>query len=381
MYANEGVEMLQQFSVKGFRNFKEWYHFNLKTEKNYEFNTDSIENEIVKSSMIYGHNGCGKSNLGLAILDLTCHINDIPTMHSLSFNYLNGYLDKDDFAEFKYVFNFDKEVVTYSYGKSSADKIIYENLKINDNVVVNFDRRVSSEMEVNLRGTETLNRDISDSPISAIKYIKSNALLDLEDINASLFKKFIEFVSGMVFFRTLTQNADYYGQQLDRNRLSKAIIDANKVKDFESFLNEAGVDCKLSTTGVANEERIVFQYNDSTIDFAIAASTGTMSLGIFYYWWLKLEAGKLTFAYIDEFDAYYHFSLSKLVVKRLIDVKCQTVLTTHNLSIMSNDLLRPDCYFIMADKQYPFYKLVDKELRKAHNLEKIYKGLKYESKE
>ena len=103
-----------------------------------------------------------------------------------------------------------------------------------------------------------------------------------------------------------------------------------------------------------------------------------MSLGIFYYWWLKLESKSITFAYIDEFDAYYHYSLSKLIVKKLSELDCQTISTTHNLSILSNDLLRPDCYFLMTDKMRPFYDLVDKDLRKAHNLEKIFKGLTYE---
>ena len=142
-------------------------------------------------------------------------------------------------------------------------------------------------------------------------------------------------------------------------------------------MNDAGIKCNLRIAGVSNEKTIVFHFNGKDIEFSLAASTGTMSLGIFYYWWLKLESGNLTFAYIDEFDAYYHYSLSQLIVRKLSDIKCQTILTTHNLAILSNDLLRPDCYFLIADKQYPFYELVDKDLRKAHNLEKIFKGLKY----
>ncbi|PCK05277.1 MAG: chromosome segregation protein SMC [Alteromonadaceae bacterium] len=371
--------MLENFSVKGFRNFKDWYHFNLKTQKNYEFNSDSIKNGIVNTSIIYGKNGCGKSNLGLAILDITCHVNDIPVNPILSANYFNGYLKGDGLAEFKYIFQFEESRVEYSYGKSSAADTIYETVKINGVNIVELDRRKSNDLSVSLRGTETLNKNLTDSPISAVKYIKSNSVLDLSDKTSALFKTFTDFISGMVFFRTLTQNADYHGQQRDTNKLSKEIIDSGKVNDFENFLNDAGVNCSLGTSGQGNEKRIVFKYDNYNIDFTIAASTGTMSLGIFYYWWLKLDSGNLTFAYIDEFDAYYHYTLSKLVVKKLIDVNCQTMLTTHNLSIMTNDLLRPDCYFILADKQYPFHELVDKDLRKAHNLEKIYKGLKYEA--
>ena len=111
------------------------------------------------------------------------------------------------------------------------------------------------------------------------------------------------------------------------------------------------------------------------MEFSLVASTGTMSLGIFYYWWLKLESGLLKFAYIDEFDAYYHFSLSKLIVKKLSAINCQCVLTTHNTGIISNNLLRPDCYFQIDHKKIaPLYQLSDRELRKAHNLEKMYRS-------
>ena len=64
-----------------------------------------------------------------------------------------------------------------------------------------------------------------------------------------------------------------------------------------------------------------------------------------------------------------------MIVKVLRDEKCQTVFTTHNTSIMTNDLLRPDCYFIMSDQVVkPMYQFTQKELRKAHNLERMYRA-------
>jgi AAA15 family ATPase/GTPase len=372
--------MLKKISVRGFRNFRDWFLFDLETTKNYEFNSESIQDKLIKNSIVYGKNGCGKSNLGLAILDLTCHINDILVMTSLNQNYLNGDNDSGDIAEFIYEFKFGNDIVEYQYGKESAATTTYEVLKINGKEFISIDRRKSSKIVTHLSGTGTLNKDLSGSTISAVKYIKSNAVLDKRKRESGTFLKFIKFVSGMVFFRTLTQYADYHGQMtLDTPRLSKAIIEAGRLADFQDFLNEAGVTCKLNISGEGNEKRIVFKYKTHSVDFSLAASTGTLSLGIFYYWWLKLNSDDLAFAYIDEFDAYYHFALSKMVVKKLLKVNCQTILTTHNLSIMSNDLLRPDSYFILGEKQFPLYKLVDKDLRKAHNLEKIYKGLKYDS--
>lgn len=79
--------------------------------------------------------------------------------------------------------------------------------------------------------------------------------------------------------------------------------------------------------------------------------------------------------FIDEFDAFYHHELSRLIINRLKDSGIQFIVTTHNTSIMSNDLMRPDCYFLMNKKRIlPLSKCTDRELREAHNIEKIYKA-------
>ena len=63
------------------------------------------------------------------------------------------------------------------------------------------------------------------------------------------------------------------------------------------------------------------------------------------------------------------------MVETLKKLRCQSILTTHNTSIMSNDLLRPDCYFIMSATDIkPAYAFTDKELRQAHNIEKMYRA-------
>ena len=369
--------MLSKFSVKNFRNFTNWFEFNFITDKNYEFNSEVISNKnVVKHSMVYGQNGCGKSNLGLAILDLTCHLSDSSVMPSLKTNYINARAAQEGIAEFQYEFIFENTVVVYSYGKSTCFNTVYEILKIDGKECVSFDRRKSGLATFELAGAQSLKNDLTKSEISAVKYLSSNAVLDDNHEN-NIFNKFMSFVKGMVFFRTLTKGAEVSGHSPDSKRLSHAIIESNKVQDFEQFLNNAGIECNLIITGDIGDQRIAFDFDDgNTLEFSLVASTGTMSLGVFYYWWLKLESGILSFAYIDEFDAYYHYALSKLIINKISEIECQTVLTTHNTGLMSNDLLRPDCYSLLADKQYRFDQLVNKDLRKAHNLEKIFKGLK-----
>lgn len=59
----------------------------------------------------------------------------------------------------------------------------------------------------------------------------------------------------------------------------------------------------------------------------------------------------------------------------------QALFTTHNTAIMTNDLLRPDCYMQIVDGQIrSFADSTEKELRKAHNLRKMYQAGAFDGK-
>ena len=85
---------------------------------------------------------------------------------------------------------------------------------------------------------------------------------------------------------------------------------------------------------------------------------------------------KAAFVFIDEFDAFYHYELSEAVQRRLKNIHgVQIFTTTHNTDLMSNDILRPDCYFLLRDNNIKaISELTEKELRQAHNLQKMYKA-------
>ncbi|RLV58296.1 ATP-binding protein [Parashewanella curva] len=365
--------MLAKLSVKNFRNFEDWFEIDLTTDKSYEFNDHAVSNGKIKHGIIYGKNGHGKSNLGLALLDITCHLTDTIVLSSLKSNYLNA-RSSSKYAEFKYEFDFDGVKVLYHYAKQVCDETLFEILSIDGKTVIELDRRSSSIATYNLKGSSSLKNDFTGRNISAVKFVNSNALLDDNAVNQA-FYKFVEFVDGMLFFRTLNRTKEFHGQPIDSKRISQTILEQGMLKDFESFLNESGVDCKLKQSGAKGEEVIEFDFDGKGIEFSLVASTGTMSLGNFYYWYLKLKAGEISFAYIDEFDAFYHFALSKRIVGLVSDISCQSIITTHNSSLLSNNLLRPDCYFVL-DQQCltPIHKLTNREIRKAHNLEKMYRS-------
>ena len=87
--------------------------------------------------------------------------------------------------------------------------------------------------------------------------------------------------------------------------------------------------------------------------------------------------------FIDEFDAFLHFGAAETVVKMLNEqTHFQTILTTHNTSLLSNELSRPDCSFIMhrsvendeTIQISSLSNLTEREIRKVHNLEKMYRS-------
>lgn len=365
--------MLVKFRVSNFKNFRDNFEVDFTKVKDYNFNQECIKNNCLNNTIVYGRNGVGKSNLGFAIFDIIEHLTDKNKGERNYNNYTNAY-SKSTYAEFYYEFVINEQKITYNYKKSDHKTILYEEFKVGNTVLASIDRTKSNTAVINFEGAATLNTDLThNTQISLLKYIASNAVLDDNEVNTA-FKSFMTFVDKMLFFRTL-RDTSYIGLDTKEGGITEDIIKRNNVQDFEAFLNRAGVECKLEVVNVLGKKMLVFDFEGKKIPFWDIASTGTESLALFYVWFQDIrEKGKVSFLFIDEFDAFYHFDLSKLIVQELKKTGVQYMLTTHNTSIMTNDLLRPDCYFIMnKERILSLADATDKELREAHNLEKIYK--------
>lgn len=365
--------MLRRFKVSNFKSFKNELCLDLSETNGYEFNRNCIKNDIANCALIYGHNGCGKSNLGLAIFDIIEHLTDKNRDEKKYVHYLNAYNTNNRHASFYYEFLINNNTVQYEYKKSDYKTLVFEKLSINDEVLILFDREKGNQFTANLKGVETLNRIIDDNQLSPLKYIKNNSVLEKNDINET-FSLFYSFVERMLIFRNL-EDRWYLGLDVGSRELADEIINRDKVADFERFLNEANVDCKLSVVDGVSKKTLVFDFDGKYIPFFEALSTGTSALTLFYFWYLQLSESNVSFLFIDEFDAFYHHKLSALIVEKLKESGIQFILTTHNTSIISNDILRPDCYFLMnKEKIKSLSRCTPKELREAHNIEKMYKA-------
>ena len=365
--------MLRKFKVSNFKSFEKNFELDLTDTNGYEFSKSSIKNGIVNNAIIYGQNGVGKSNLAFAIFDIIEHLTDNVRNENTYSNYINAN-SNDGLAHFCYEFFINSKVVIYEYKKSDYKTILYERFIIEGEELILFDRINKSKAIVRLKGTETLKTEIDNNELSILKYIKNNSNLLADEINKT-YLSFFTFIEQMLHFRSLTENM-YQGTNIESVDILENIVERNNVQEFEAFLNKAGIECKLGITFERGRNTISMNFGNKQFLFAKLASTGTLALTLFYFWYQTIkEKQKVSFLFIDEFDAFYHHSLSALIVEKIKETGVQFILTTHNTSIMTNDLLRPDCYFIMTKKQIrSFSKSTQKELREAHNIEKMYKA-------
>lgn len=371
--------MLRKFKVSNFKSFEKDFVLDLTKVNGYEFNKDAVKNGVVNNAIIYGHNGVGKSNLALAIFDIIEHLTDKQRNESVYKNYLNAYCNSDT-AYFYYEFSVNSKILVYEYKKSDYKTIIYERFQIDDEELVIFDRTKNASATISFKGAETLKTGIENNQLSILKYVKNNTQLEHNEVNAA-FLSFFDFIEQMLYFRSLLDRT-YIGFDAGSKNILEDIVKKKNVKKFETFLNQAGIECKLSEAEELGRKTIAFNLNGKRLSFYEVASTGTIALSLFYFWYQDFkENSKVSFLFIDEFDAFYHHSLSSLIVEKLKETGVQFVLTTHNTSIMTNDLLRPDCYFEMTKNHISsLSKSTQKELREAHNLEKMYKAGSFDVK-
>ena len=370
--------MLTKIEINNFKSFNETFIFDLSDTNSFAFNQNCIKNNIVNKAIIYGQNGCGKSNLALAIFDIISHISDKKFAPERYINYTNANNAKDT-TNFKFEFKFDDDILIYEYSKTNHEQLVEEKLIINKNEFISIDRNTNYILKTTAKGTESLNKDLSNNNISIVKYLNTNSVLEDNKDNTA-FKKLTNFINHMLLFRNLDDRF-YIGLEQGSHVIEEDIIEHDNLRDFEKFLNDAGIKCKLNKRDNNLQKGIDFVFENNSIPFFEIASSGTVSLTLFYFWYQRLKQKEhCSFLFIDEFDAFYHHSLSRTIIERLKEVSnTQVILTTHNTSTISNDLLRPDCYFLMDEKQIrPLTKCTDRELREGHNIEKMYRANSFE---
>ena len=361
--------MLVKFAVKNFRGFAKRIEWDLSHPSNYEFNKNAIKDGIIKNGIVYGPNGSGKSNFALAIFDIENHLSakwKKPDYYS-NFVYTGN---PNAPVEFEYVFKFDNDILEYSYAKNSVGLLVAESLMVNHKQVFKRDNTVfeidDGQFKIDATVKENFKQNVNS--ISVINFLTASYPLPQDHYIVKL----ILFVNSMLWFKNL-DSREFIGLETSSFGLEEFIIQNQCIEDFSRFLANVS-EQKFKFASSKEGDKILYcQIGDNTIPFLSIASTGTKALELLYVWIRRMTAA--SFVFIDEFDAFYHFRLSFEVCKQLFNMDCQVFTSSHNTYLMTNDLLRPDCNFILQNNKIkPLQACTEKELRFGHNIEKIYRA-------
>ena len=373
MFTKEGKNMLVRFTVENYKSFKEPITLDFQGRHDYRYNNQCIRNGLLSKVVIYGANSSGKSNFGFALFDIVGLLTDKNTIPNQNdeLTFINADSDSD-VATFTYVFKKHNDYITYSYKKKKPKVITYEELYINDTKIFSYDFESKKFDLVNM-GTifaDSLNFDYFENNFAILRYIANNT----NQPESSYVKFIMNFVSHMLWFRSLQENG-YIGLTTGGDSLNQWIADNNLVKDFQMFLRDlAGMELNLDVYQIqqpAPIKLLVEKHKNKVLPFEQIASSGTRALELLFYWSKRFN--EVSFLFMDEFDAFYHFDLAENVIKYIVNLdNVQTVFTTHNPKLASNEILRPDCYYTLQNgKLTSFADSTERELREGHNLEKM----------
>lgn len=362
--------MLTKFAVKNYRGFANRIELDLSNPNSYEYNAFAIKDGVVKNGIIYGPNGSGKSNLGLAIFDIEYHLAPLKAKKQ-------GYYDNYEYGnsgvpvDFEYTFNFSGQIMRYEYSKDNNNVLHREVLWIDGERVFYHDGHLL-DIKSKYFPNEEVIKDLIKNNANNVSIV--NLLLAYAPLPEEHFLlKLQQFANNMLWIRYVEGN-EYIGIETQSTTLIEEFIIKNDlVSDFAEFLKRTSGQTFNFVTPQPGDKALFYTSGVNHLHFYTTISSGTKSLELLYFWLKRM--GDASFVFIDEFDAFYHYQLAFNICKELFNLKCQLFMSSHNTYLMTNDLLRPDCNFIISDNKIkPLSECTDKELRFGHNIEKLYRG-------
>lgn len=363
--------MLKKITITNFKNFSNPCVLDLTKTREYDFNNNLVKNGILNKVLLYGKNGSGKSNLGLAIMDISLHLSD-NQRNMLLYSYpLNGDT-ASKYISFEYVFDFYGDEVIYSYKKNEMMTLLEEQIFVNNKIVFEYNYQ-DNTFRTSLPELETFNRDLLKN-----RNLNTSVIKMIYGYSGSLpqnspIKNLYEFANHMLWFRSVMGN-QFMGNLNQVEDFEQFVVGQGEkgLQKFQNFLTECGLDYRLTIKEMGSVRRIFAEFENKPYPLINIASTGTKSLWLFYYWMNRCE-GNISFLFLDEFDAFYHPSLSLKILRVILNSSSyQSIITTHNTYLADNSIMRPDCYMIIKDNEIKsFADRTNKVIREGNNLEKM----------
>ncbi len=363
------IHMLKKFAVENYRGFNGRVEMDLSRIYDYGFHQDLIRNGLVSKCMVIGRNGCGKTDLGLAMFDIVGVLTGFPPEDGQErrSGFLNGDSELDE-AIFAYWFQFGPGCVEYEYRKTAPGTIVYESLKVDSVDVFVRNRKDIDYSGFGAYGAGQLRIDTWDGTSSVLRFVAENT----DQPEDSAIAQLMCFVRGMLYVGSPRGGNVRIGLTESSEHMADYIVRNGCLDEFREVLEDmTGRRIDLDVMEGEGVQTLAFRTRRGLLDFGSAASDGMHALMLHYFWMKHLD--DVTFLYLDAFDAYYNYDTAEKVLRHFVgrtDVQC--IFTSHNTSLVSNRLLRPDCYMRLDSRGISaLLDLTDREIREGHSLERL----------
>lgn len=360
--------MLLRFWVENYHGFKGRAEIDFTDKKNYLFGKECVRGDLLDKTILLGTNGAGKTNFGYALTDIVGTLygygKDIGQCNPRLF--INGDSDSD-LARFHYEFSFRGSVLVYEYSKSAPEDIVSESLTMDRAVIFSYDladrsNDVFDTARVGAGKVDAGSADGRSAVLAAIWKVSGRS-------ETSMVGSMMSFVARMHYYRSMWRFDEHIGVDVDPYDFVKYAADNGLAGELRSFLRDVdGIDIDI----VAKEGGLYIHTAKRDLLFTEAASRGTVILCRLYCW-LRRTKRKASLMFFDDFDDMYHYKPSMNAIRWIISgTDAQCIFVTNNTGLVSNDVFRPDCCFILENgKLESLASRTDKTLRRGHNLEKM----------
>jgi len=403
--------MFKEFKFGNFRSFKETQTLSLEAmnQKRPELDCFNIKEEgkdrILKTSVIYGHNSFGKSNIFKALSTMKNIIRQC-TNPDYQINVDNFKLDiESKNVPSLFEITFINNSITYRYGfEVLKDKIIKEWLyRKNVREVSIFQRKASENISIELNTSyKKLKKYIEftrENELFLSSMIKNNEVDEIKEIYDWILKNLKVFSANRVSSTTTSEL--FLEKQLEKKLILEALKNADlgienititkkeeNLDDMPSFFREL---IKNKFKGKEEEKKFfkteeVFQHNIyngneekiDTVNFEIYDKESEGTIKLYSIIGPVLDALRNGYTlFIDELDSKLHHSITKYIVDLFHDLSinkknAQLIFNTHDFYLLKEDIFRKDqIYFVDKNKfgESSLYSLGDfKGLDKKSNI-------------
>lgn len=234
------------------------------------------------------------TNIGMALADIIFILNGNTPLYS-----------NPNATKFKYEFEFDNQIVEYSYQRDINYYVLEETLIIGEHLIFNKKCTDKKVKPLILKGAETLSFNGMGKSLPMIRYIYRNTQLNSTDTICAIFLKFINYIKGMVFFDLVNPMNYIYSHNPinDISTILEEIVETKNVNLLEEFLNTHGYNYKLNPV-FDFTNRVDVEFNSMTYSLKSILSIKLAALIILFYWNMitRIELKDCSLMIIDNFN-------------------------------------------------------------------------------